>query len=47
MDTHVTVEADMTAIEERIAHLKEQARMLEQQLRCECPSNDCQVEHES
>ena len=37
----------MTEIEERIESQKEQSQLLDKQMRCECPSNDCQVEHES
>jgi len=37
----------MTEIEERIEDQKQRAELLEKQMRCECPSTDCQVEHES
>ena len=37
----------MTEIEERIEDQKSQAALLQRQLRCECPSTDCTVEHES
>ena len=48
MDTRESVtEVDMTEIEERIQDQKSQAALLQKQLQCECPSTDCQVEHES
>ena len=48
MDTPVAAqEAEMTEIEERIESQKEQAQLLAKQMRCECPSTDCEVEHES
>ena len=48
MDKHVTAtEVDMTEIEERIETQKTQAALLQKQLRCECPSTDCPIEHES
>ena len=48
MDKHVTAtEVDMTEIEERIEDQKSRAALLQKQLQCECPSTDCQVEHES
>ena len=40
-------EIDMTEIEERIENQRSQTALLQKQLRCECPSNDCPVEHES
>ena len=40
-------EVDVTEIEERIESQKEQTELLQKQLRCECPSTDCTVEHES
>jgi len=48
MDKRVAIEeVDMTEIEERIEDQKTQATLLRKRLECECPSTDCQVEHES
>jgi hypothetical protein len=48
MDTNVTAEeVSMTEIEERIEDQKTRTALLQKQLECECPSQDCQVEHES
>ncbi len=40
-------EAEMTAIEERIAEERERGKLLRKELECECPDKSCQVEHES
>ena len=37
----------MTELETRIEDQRTQAALLRKQLQCECPSTDCQVEHES
>jgi hypothetical protein len=49
MDKQIATEEamDMTEIEERIEDQKSQTVLLQKQLQCECPSTDCQVEHES
>jgi hypothetical protein len=48
MDKQTAIqEVDMTEIEERIEEQKTRGQMLQKQLDCECPSTDCQVEHES
>ncbi len=40
-------EVEMTEIEERIEDQRDQARLLQKQLDCECPDTSCPVEHES
>jgi uncharacterized membrane protein YqiK len=48
MDTQrVTTEADVTEIEERSELQKEQTKILQEQMNCECPDQRCQVAHES
>ena len=42
-----TTEAEVTEIEERIEHQKEQTLILQKQMECECPDQRCQVAHES
>jgi hypothetical protein len=37
----------MIELEERIETEKEQSRLLQKQLECECPDTSCQVAHES
>ena len=48
MDTHrATTEADVTEIEERIELQREQTKILQEQMQCECPDPRCPVAHES
>jgi hypothetical protein len=48
MDTQrASTEADVTEIEERIELQKAQAKILQEQLKCECPDQSCPVAHES
>ncbi len=42
-----TTEADVTELEQRIELQKEQTKILQEQLKCECPHPSCQVAHES
>ena len=49
MDTQrATTEAeDVTEIEERIELQKQQTKILQEQMNCECPDANCPVAHES
>ena len=49
MDTQrATTEAEnVTELEERIELQKEQTKILQMQMECECPDPSCQVAHES
>ncbi len=48
MNKNVTTEEnDMTETEERIETQRERARLLRDQLDCECPDASCPVAHES
>ena len=49
MDTQrATTEAeDVTEIEERIELQREQTKILQEQMQCECPDASCPVAHES
>ena len=49
MDTQIasTEAEEVTEIEERIELQKEQTKILQEQMKCECPDQSCPVAHES
>jgi hypothetical protein len=38
---------DMIELDERIENEKEQSKLLQKQMECECPDSSCPVAHES